>query len=863
MKTIFLILCLLFVLSVTAQNSKLLFESSNIGDSLSYSEQMTDIISELDKGEITTGILVDKSIMFSSMDSLNGLNEQVVTLKKWKQIYRQLFISQIYNMGLPNPDSLPSDSFSDKDAIDVIPFAILNIDYNQFKENSFENNLLRFSNGKIQKVIGAESPYLQKKLFAAVALKDQINSNKVMFRITSQLFIQNNALQPSYIEIDFDDGNGFVRIFSKGDIEREININYSSVGEKIIKTKVYFDDGSTLQSYSTFYVLSINTHSYNSSFAVSGAWGGGTSTGTAYVLYGCGNNNQLRKPIVVSDGFDPANERHYNEIYDLMNRENLIEKLLAESFDVVILDYNSGADYIQRNAQVLISTINNINTQLAVNGSNEQLIIVGPSMAGLISRYALSYMEQNNINHNTRLYISFDSPHLGANIPLGDQYWLDFFADVAESQGAIDGRNQLNSIAAKQMLVYHSSTFPYQTSLRTNLINDPYFSFPTMCRKVAFSNGSKNNSNIYFSPVTQIISYRYRNWKVDIDGNAWAVPTYPSSATTIFFGVLDIIGPYYVENEVKVGNTYPYDGAAGGSSDVNKIIADGDTDGHGDIETSYPNHDFIPMVSSLALSSSIYKVNTPFDVSNLPNYPFINNSSITPFDAVYAPVSNQEHVKVTNETVNWMMQEIGASELYLQNKTVNLPTDYQARNTILAGNHITNSIPHGDFIVQNNTGVVNITAGEEIILESGTTLKPTGNGSIHLFINPYPCELVNYSSTASYSRNFNKEELQSLLPSFNQIECENVNSDVFMKAFPNPFVDYVHIEYLLKENADIDISLYNMKGVKVNTVINSNNVNTGKYLVSIDTKDILTGTYVCVLTQNSKVKGVMKIQKQE
>jgi len=126
MKTFFLILCLLFVLSVTAQNSKLLFESTKIGDSLSYSEQMTDIISELDKGEITTGILVDKSIMFSSMDSLHGLNEQVVTLKKWKQIYRQLFISKI-NMGLPNPDSLPSDSFIDKDAIDVTPFAIINM----------------------------------------------------------------------------------------------------------------------------------------------------------------------------------------------------------------------------------------------------------------------------------------------------------------------------------------------------------------------------------------------------------------------------------------------------------------------------------------------------------------------------------------------------------------------------------------------------------------------------------------------------------------------------------------------------------------------------------------------------------------
>ena len=73
-----------------------------------------------------------------------------------------------------------------------------------------------------------------------------------------------------------------------------------------------------------------------------------------------------------------------------MNQESLIEKLLADGFDVIILNYNSGADYIQRNAQVLISVINNINSQLEANGSNSELIIIGPSMAGLISRYALS-----------------------------------------------------------------------------------------------------------------------------------------------------------------------------------------------------------------------------------------------------------------------------------------------------------------------------------------------------------------------------------------------------------------------------------------------------------------------------------------
>ncbi len=846
-----------------AQSEMPLFEEIKKGNKIPFSKQMSYIISDLDKREINTGILADKSILFSSMDDFTGTNSKKIALSTWKQIYRQLFVSQIDSKVLFSPDNLPKPFFDNERKSDVIPIAILNIDYNQFREEPIKNNLLEFKNSKLRKT-SKTTPYIQKKVFVATPLKDKVFSNQVIFKISSRLIIQNSEKQLLSINIDFDDGNGYVNVFNRGDQEQYISIDYPTVGDKIIKTKVYYDDGSVLQSNSDFSILLVNTNSYDSYFQVSGSWGGGTSTGTAYVLYGCGNNNQLRKPIIVSDGFDPTNERHFNKIYGLMNREHLIEKLLSDGFDVIILDYNSGADYIQRNAQVLISVINEINSQLASNKSNAELVIVGPSMAGLISRYALSYMEQNNINHNTRLYISFDSPHLGANIPLGDQYWLDFFASIGESQGAIEGRAQLNSIAAKQMLVYHFSTFPNQNILRTNLINDPYFSFPTMCRKIAFSNGSKNNSSHYFEPSTQIISYRYRDWKVDIDGNVWAVPDHPSSPKTIFYGRIDKIFPLPdYEREIKIdGNIYPYDGAAGGCTNTNEEIAAGDTEGYGDIETDYPNHSFIPMVSSLALSSSNYEVNTSFDVSNLPNYHFINDLSITPFDAIYAPTSNQEHIEVTSETVNWMMQEIGASELYLQNKIIIKPTDFQARNTIKTGRSITNSTPQGDFVVQNNSGITNITAGNEIILKAGTNLKPIGNGTIHIFTSPYPCATVDYIRNASYSKNYNKEELISDLPLFSNKTIAKKEMEVYMKAFPNPFFDYINIEYLLKEKSDIQISIYNLNGEKIKNVVDMKNVNAGKHITRVDVGKLVSGMYICVISQNGEINGVMKIEKQ-
>ena len=58
-------------------------------------------------------------------------------------------------------------------------------------------------------------------------------------------------------------------------------------------------------------------------------------------------------------------------------------------------------------------------------------------MGGLIARYGLSFMEQNSMNHETRLYISFDSPHLGANIPVSFQYLINYFENTTITHNAV------------------------------------------------------------------------------------------------------------------------------------------------------------------------------------------------------------------------------------------------------------------------------------------------------------------------------------------------------------------------------------------------------------------------------------------
>lgn len=216
------------------------------------------------------------------------------------------------------------------------------------------------------------------------------------------------------------------------------------------------------------------------------------------------------KPVIIIDGFDPGDKRKiqdcdceddpecaaaslsngvfdpdkHRSMTDLMRFENqsgenqnILTSLRSQGFDVIMvnqptytttnLDNNQqvtidgGAYYIESNALALVALIKKIKLELAEVNSTEEIAIVGPSMGGQISRYALAYMEKKyaatndeDWNHNTGLWVSVDSPHLGANIPLGDQALIFLANQVAGSDSANDFyNNQLGSVAAKQQLI--------------------------------------------------------------------------------------------------------------------------------------------------------------------------------------------------------------------------------------------------------------------------------------------------------------------------------------------------------------------------------------------------------------------------
>ncbi|WP_299892077.1 T9SS type A sorting domain-containing protein [uncultured Lacinutrix sp.] len=305
--------------------------------------------------------------------------------------------------------------------------------------------------------------------------------------------------------IDFGTNSKYQFIENGRFLESNIAIKFKEDGYKKITLSVLFNDGTKQTTHGKLHVKLISKAAVTVSnrscggnnnpiedfeeFPSTISFKGYDESSPIYgeldyrVFYRTNNGNTsktLQKPIIIIDGFDPGDKRkiqdsdspkpanEHNSIEEMMvfgpNRTPIIPLLRCRGFDVVIVNHptykrngveiDGGADYIERNGRNHVSLYNALNAELAENGSNEELVIVGPSMGGQISRYALAYMEKHNIDHNTRLWVSIDSPHLGANIPIGAQALLNVLKNVTGSVGAADFvNNQLGSAAAKQQLI--------------------------------------------------------------------------------------------------------------------------------------------------------------------------------------------------------------------------------------------------------------------------------------------------------------------------------------------------------------------------------------------------------------------------
>ena len=730
--------------------------------------------STLDSAKLPSGILYDNNIIdVAEILKYNGKTCNKFTCNEhWQSAYDEIRICEIF--------STITDSVSVKNKIiestqkGYIPFGIIDISFAKIKENALRDNLLvKKGNSLYDNTTGNASAYTSHRLTVASPLLSSVNTREKIFFIDPQLFLRNHKNKLQRIEIDFGDGHGY-RIVNVGDY---INVSYDIEDTVTISTRITNESESPVYSFSRFYSTNLYlaiSHKKADNSAASTASTNAVITEhetpdtiwdlsdhcrayiqTPYIDYNSKiRRKKIMKPFIFVEGLnywageakrlvceDCANNQYrYGGLgWDVIRSGDdpepnalskapvskapvFLEALQKDGFDIIYLDFYHGAGNIKDNAEVLIELINKINAELVKNNSNHKITVLAASMGGIISRYALSKIEKYyNYEHNVRLLITHDSPHKGANIPLGMQYMaLDL---KSLSPGLYDS---LTLDAPKQLL----SLFMDDKCdpLRSDLINDPYYALPEKPFLIGLSNGSLSgttqpykagdimfingieadftfllkilaqgdNSNVFEKYIGVTVNDKpiYNSYKIYRSEYSFALDPAPGGMRHTYSQVLEqLVIPFFKTKKGVV---------------VNISLV------HGGI--THTSHCFIPLYSSLNLNTEdpYYKV-SDFMTKNVMYVPD-SKKSFCPFDIVCAPNENQKHCELTDENINWYMNFISPTDAKLQN--LELDGIYETRNTIAAGSAVNPENP--------NIGQAKVLKGKKAELYAANTinLKP-------------------------------------------------------------------------------------------------------------------------------------------
>jgi hypothetical protein len=622
------------------------------------SSGVSEITSGLNETNIPTGILYDRVVPLSRIAAHNGSPAAPpATPVQWKQMVFEITRA---SLGTPAWPGLAAvlDQTGDSAIRGFIPLVAMSFEYNRIRPDALADGTLAIEGDRLVERDG--DPYTREMAHAVSALKDYTHrGGNVTFVLDRRWYLTNLEAYAASVEIDFDDGRGY-RVVGFDD---PFDVSYADPGRKLVRTRTTLTDGRVLHGSLVFRVEHLQTPDPHDTLLVSATipYNAAYSTGEAYV-YLSDAHTSITNPVIVVEGFDLDNTMNWDELYHLLNGQNLLETMRTKGFDAVVLNFADATDYIQGNSFVVTELIQRVKLDL---DSHRDIAIIGASMGGLCTRYALAYMETNALDHRVRTFIAFDSPQNGANIPLGVQYWLDFFKDTSEDAAFLLGR--LDTPAARQLLVYHYTTPPgtigESDPLRAELYADltALGEYPANVRKVAVANGSGTQTGQGYAAGDQIIDYEYSSFLVDVVGNVWAVPDGPDQV--IFDGLINPILLPADELTVSVAGTAPFDNSPGGwRSSMAQM--DSTEAPYGDIVALHPNHCFIPTISALDLNTT----DLFYDIAGDPGL-----LSTTPFDAVYFPLENQEHVSVTAENAAWFLDEIELGVVGIVSHSHNVP----------------------------------------------------------------------------------------------------------------------------------------------------------------------------------------------
>jgi hypothetical protein len=409
---------------------------------------------------------------------------------------------------------------------------------------------------------------MEDELIYAASFLDSFAYNNVILELNDQTFFSNTSRSIDFVEVKSNLGTKLLYYNSnidlgdwlKGKQKLTFVIHFSDEQQVEVKQEVEMNTRSAAKSSVSQHFVPYETL-YPDDYTSSSIYSPDLKFSTYYAC----SDNKLRKPFIMVAGWGPHTDKSLinnnqnwpaslGQLANQFNQAGLIENLHDKGFDVIICQFFPPNAYIEKNAELLEQLINLVNNRKMQNDSYQENIIMGFSAGSLATRLALQKMEYKHLNSNgshphTKLYISSDGEHGGANIPLGMQHAVEYLWVYGYNQSWSNQPNILSPInnyfntyalhyilnapLSKQLLHYFYS----ETGSESSPGQGPSDFRTSYLGKHTYFNHSKNGARLGYPSFQRMISisngsstpkYNFSNYSCD------HFP-YPNETGAVFF----------------------------------------------------------------------------------------------------------------------------------------------------------------------------------------------------------------------------------------------------------------------------------------------------------------------------------------
>ncbi|MFK0258797.1 esterase/lipase family protein [Streptomyces sp. NPDC090445] len=361
--------------------------------------------------------------------------------------------------------------------------------------------------------------------------------------------------------------------------------------------------------------------------------------GSARVYYGQGQQGVIR-PVILADGFN-LGPTDFDWLYDELEngRFPFISRLRARGRTLILVGFDERSESILRNAETATAAIMRT---LAEQLGDARLLVGGFSMGGIVMRYALAKLEMQRMDHRTGVYVSFDSPHRGAWVPIGLQAFAHYLAPVSDMY-----LRQIGSPAAQQMLwryVDGVSGTPKQSPLRTEFLEQlqRVGGWPRIPRLLGVSSGRGDGVGNRVRPGEKTLSCAGPTF----DGTYFLAQSQGDPAeVAVLNGVLG--GPHSITTR-----GFPeLDGAPGGTLESFGLVGDALSSINEAIDLAHRSVCFVPSVSAVAIRDLDRQDDLYVHIDDLP-------PEESDLDDFILSEDNDRHALMTPEIGEWVLDRL-------------------------------------------------------------------------------------------------------------------------------------------------------------------------------------------------------------